>query len=101
MSKISLEFDTETKKLTVSVNGEELSGVESCYIYRTCDYCCSPSEDEDEKHYVEIGVKEDSGDDTMKVYKRICAADKNINIKANEEKLIADISKMITAKYKG
>lgn len=105
MSKISLEFDTETKKLVVSVNGEVLSGVESCYIYKKCHDCycgpCGEDEEEEEEHYIEIGTKEDVGDETMSVYKRICAAEKNISIASNKDKLLKAIAKKVRPGYKG
>lgn len=102
MSKINLEFDTESKELNVSINGEKIEGVESCYIYRMCEDYCSSSDEESEKHFVEICTKEDTGDETMRVYKRICAADKKIKIKSAEDKLIRDLSKIIAShRYKG
>ena len=99
MSKISLEFDTETKKLMVSVNGAEVPGVESCYIYRCCD--CYDGHDEEEKHYVEICTKEETEDDTMRIYKRICAADKNISIETAKSRMLKTIAKKVFPGYKG
>jgi hypothetical protein len=61
MAKINAEYDTKTKKLAVTKDGEALANVHYVEFGRSYDQPDDTS-DEDTKHICRIGMKEKSDD---------------------------------------
>jgi hypothetical protein len=61
MAKINAEYDTKSKKLSVTKDGEALANVHYVEFGRSYDQPTDTS-DEDAKHICRIGMREDSGD---------------------------------------
>lgn len=68
MAKITAEFDTVTKKLTVALDGVAFENVDSVSFYQS--YC------EEGQHCASVGQREKLEDDDMVKYTYISANDK-------------------------
>lgn len=64
MAQITMNFDTKTKKLGVTVNGQTLSNVNHISVYRGHD-------ENDQQTYVEIAVETSEVDMDEEIAKRV------------------------------
>jgi len=80
MSKVSIELDTETEELTVTVDGVALDNVTDISIYSNCAYCM---EDDDEEVSISISqMEKPTTKDGLRKYTKLCASE-GVLVKSN------------------
>lgn len=85
MAQVNVNFDTNTKDFSVTLNGINIPNVEYFRVYKFED-----------KPEMEIGIRENIDSEDMRVYTSITAQKNNIdNYKINSDKIMASVFKML------
>lgn len=85
MAQVNVNFDTNTKDFSVTLNGINIPSVEYFRVYKFED-----------KPEMEIGIRENIDSEDMRVYTSITAQKNNIdNYKINSDKIMASVFKML------